>query len=361
VIRVAHLLPSLEIGGKERTVIDLCARAADYGQSAAIISYDKVADGRARLTAGNTPHFILDRHGSGDFDEALQSLVADQGFDIIHAHGQVSAIYAARLAKSNVRRIATLHTALGEGWRWLPAIRFALRQMDCVTAVSDDVAKRFSWWVSRDMKVIHTGIDLARFSKVDDARTDTPFTIGMVARLHKVKRHCDAIAAIAIMRAQGSNARLIIVGDGPEEARLRKQAQDMSGIEFWGPVEDTAPLYGKFDAFLLCSDHEAMPLALLEAMASGLPCVVTDVGGMRDFVAQGAAVGSLPRQPHTIAKALISLENSKPLRERTVALANQRVQDFSLEKQAKNYANLYRKVCNQAVPPTVSPSTSSVG
>jgi glycosyltransferase involved in cell wall biosynthesis len=361
VIRVAHLLPSLEIGGRERTVLDLCALASANGQYAAIITYDRVAEGRATLKTGSVDHFQLDRHGTGDFDRQLQSLVADKAFDIIHAHGQVPAIYAARLPNSATRRIATLHTALGEGWRWLPSIRSALRKMDCVTAVSDDVAERFGWWVGRDIATIATGVDLTRFRNTETAQMSGAFTIGMVARLHTIKRHSDAIAAIKIMRANGNDARLVIVGDGPEERALKQQSQGISYIEYWGAVEDTAPLYPRFDAFLLCSDHEAQPLALLEAMASGVPCVVSDVGGMRSFVAKGSAIGCRTRHPEELAAALMSLQQSESLRSETVARAQQHVQDFSMAKQAQSYAELYRKLSNQAVPPTVKPSTSSVG
>jgi glycosyltransferase involved in cell wall biosynthesis len=344
VIRIAHLLPSLEIGGRERTVLDLCSVANSLGQRAAIITYDQVPDGRATFPAGEIEHFQLDRLRARDFDASLRALIDQQAFDIIHAHGQIPALYAARLPAGLTTRIATLHTALGGGWRWLMAIRRALRQMDCLTAVSDDVARRFGWWVGRDILTIPTGVDIARFSTAKFVRAAQPFTIGMVARLHKVKRHCDAIAAIKRMRDTGSNARLVIVGDGPLECALREQAMGVSGIEFLGPVADAAPLYAGFDAFLLCSDHEAMPVALLEAMAGEVPCLVSNVGGMRSFVSRGSVIGFEARRSDEIAQALLSLESSEPLRRRLSANARDHILQFSLTAQAQRYDALYRKL-----------------
>ncbi|RFB04069.1 glycosyltransferase family 4 protein [Parvularcula marina] len=110
-----------------------------------------------------------------------------------------------------------------------------------------------------------------------------PFTIGTVGAMRAEKRFDRLIEVFARLRAQ-LDAKLLIVGDGPERASLEELAAKMGvtdSIEFPGMREDIPAQLAKMDVFALTSDTEQMPISLVEAMAASLPAVTTDVGDIR--------------------------------------------------------------------------------
>jgi len=159
-------------------------------------------------------------------------------------------------------------------------------------------------WRVAPAKRLHipNGIDLAHFApgRADELRAkwgaqrgDGDFVIGTVARL-RAEKGLDLLVrsfAEVAKTLSGARARLVIVGDGPEEAALRSLARELvpdstSGarVVFAGPVADTRDCYRAFDLFALSSRTEQMPISLVEAMACGLPVVATDVGDVAGMV-----------------------------------------------------------------------------
>jgi glycosyltransferase involved in cell wall biosynthesis len=136
------------------------------------------------------------------------------------------------------------------------------------------------------VKYVPNGIDLVRFGAAK-TRSAGPVVIGTVAALREEKNLARLIRAFAVV-ARAFPARLVIVGDGPERAQLTALATDLGAadlVSFTGHRDDTPALYAGFDLFALTSDTEQMPLSVIEAMASGLPIVSTDVGDVRAMLA----------------------------------------------------------------------------
>jgi glycosyltransferase involved in cell wall biosynthesis len=139
---------------------------------------------------------------------------------------------------------------------------------------------------ARTVKYVPNSVDLTRFCSGTRPRNIPP-VIGTVAALRAEKNLARLIRVFA-SAARESPARLVIVGDGPERAPLVTLAANLGVTElvtFTGHRDDVAALYAGFDLFALTSDTEQMPLALIEAMASALPVVSTDVGDVRAMVA----------------------------------------------------------------------------
>jgi glycosyltransferase involved in cell wall biosynthesis len=136
-------------------------------------------------------------------------------------------------------------------------------------------------------KVIHyvpNGIDLDRFATDGAQRGTAEPVIGTVAALREEKNVSRLLHAFATL----PSGRLVIVGDGSERPALEALAAKLGvaqRVRFAGHHRDTAPFYAQFDIFALSSDTEQMPLSVIEAMASGLPVVSTDVGDVRLMVA----------------------------------------------------------------------------
>jgi glycosyltransferase involved in cell wall biosynthesis len=186
-------------------------------------------------------------------------------------------------------------------------------------------------WRLRPERVhlLPNGVDLARFqpARVVPAR---PFTVGTVGGLRPEKDHATLLQAIAMLPA----ARLVVVGGGALATSLQAQAQALGiadRVEWRGPVADTAPCYQDFDAFVLSSRTEQLPLVLLEAMACALPVVATDVGDVRATLPPSAAEGVVPAgQPAALAQAIARLAGDPALR--------QRLGQDNRERAARSYA-----------------------
>jgi len=183
---------------------------------------------------------------------------------------------------------------------------------------------------------VPTGVDLARFQPSDRkaARAklglpdDAPI-VGIVATLRSWKGHRFLISAMRDERL--ASARLVIVGDGPQDAALRDQAQDLGDrVIFAGQQDDVAPWMQAFDVFALPSTgNEGVPQALMQAMACGLPAVTTPVGAIpevaihersalivapTDVEALAAAIDRLLREPslaeHLAKAAAVHIANT---------------------------------------------------
>lgn len=135
------------------------------------------------------------------------------------------------------------------------------------------------------VRYIPNGVDLARFSPAPSRRSEGVLVIGCVAALRPEKnlaRLLHAAERVATTRA----LRVVIAGEGPERPALQALAARLGlDVEFLGEIADPAPIYRRFDVFILASDTEQMPLSVLEAMASGLAIVSTDVGDVGAMVA----------------------------------------------------------------------------
>jgi glycosyltransferase involved in cell wall biosynthesis len=212
--------------------------------------------------------------------------------DVVHAH----ALYQA--ARTRTRPVPVVINLPGE-----PNARYAddLRRADALVAdgwAAEHVPQRFGVRVERVPK----GVDADRFSPdgPDMRRAlglEAHRVVLTVARLVPLKNLTLLLDAVAIVRARVPNVHAVIVGDGPEGTALRRRVATLDlvdAVTFVGGVShaDTPPYYRSADVFALSSSFDNSPNAILEAMACGLPVVATDVGGVRELVADrlGAAI-----------------------------------------------------------------------
>ena len=167
---------------------------------------------------------------------------------------------------------------------------------------------------------VPNGIDLSRFATDGRRRGGEEPMIGTVAALRSEKNIGRLIQAVARLPL----GRLVIVGDGAERAQLEALAESLgiaSRVRFAGHHRDPASFYAQFDIFALSSDTEQMPLSVLEAMASGLPVVSTDVGDVKTMVSAEGADLITPLDDGALASALGSLLGN-PQRRAEIGAAN---------------------------------------
>lgn len=353
--KLLHVLSGLEVGGKERVVLDLATRARRAGLDHRLGLFDTpFRDRDVDLDPGEVPVTFLPRGPGLDwrFAGALARWIAREGFEVVHAHNDTALFYAAaagwRLRRRRPRIVATFHTRPGHatrGARWLS--HWASRRVDAVTAVSEDLAHYLesTGWTGR-CQTLWNGVDLASFTPEGpaDDPVDGRARIAHIGRFDPIKRHVDLLQAFRSIEAVVPGASLTLVGEGPLRAEIERASAGSPGVRFEPRVHDVAAFLRGIDVLVLCSDMEAAPCVLLEAMACGRAIVATDVGGVRELLTtDDGPCGRLvpPRDPVALAAALGELLRSPEHRADLGRRARRRALDFSAEAAWNRHLELW--------------------
>jgi len=216
---------------------------------------------------------------------------------------------------------------------------------------------------SRKIRIIYNGVDTARFDAAraaasrDDVRqrelnvpAGAPVVIN-VANLFAVKNQTMLLRALATCHEGLPEARrpyLLLVGEGPMRPALEQEAGRLGiapYVRFSGQMGDVAPYLAAADVFALSSEAEGFSNALLEAMASSLACVATDVGGNAEALAEGAGVITPPGDADALAAALTEILGDERRRKDLGAAARRRaVETFGLERMVAETEEWYREL-----------------
>lgn len=321
-------------------VAELCRHAEAQDVKPTLICYDPLDGGVAQI-AHDAELIQLDRAQTGFARDLRKTLT---GFDIVHAQGHISAHYVRQSGFSGAS-LATLHIGMERSWRWLLSIRRGLRAMGHLTAVSEPMAQLYARISARQVETVSNGISLDRFlsKQARPPAANEPFRFVMLSRLHPVKRHIDAIIAADYLIAAGRDVELVIAGEGPMAGQLAEMAESRPHIRLVGAIADAAPFLSRHHAMLLCSEHEGLPLSLIEAMASGLPVVASDVGGMA-VAADKAALLIPPREPGQLSFAMMRLLSDRELWLSLSNAGRARAKIYDSAHVADHYAALYNRL-----------------
>lgn len=210
------------------------------------------------------------------------------------------------------------------------------------------------------LTLIWNGIDLRRISAKSiesDASLqteDAPVRLGMVAQLFPPKGWFDFLEVIARLKSRGNSVRGVIVGDGPLRSRLQQKVHDLdlrNEVIFEGFVEDVRGIYTSFDAFLFTTHREGLSVAVIEALATGLPIVATEVGGIREQVFDG--VNGFIVDVGDIEKMVMACESliADSVRRGRMGIESRKIaeQRFNEDRMLEQYVESYHAVIQGAV------------
>jgi glycosyltransferase involved in cell wall biosynthesis len=288
----------------------------------------------------------------------IRDLARETGADIIHTHGYKADVYT-RLAMLDfgVPLVSTCHNWLDEDWRtylYGAVDRCVLKSFPWVVAVSKEVRQRLlGAGVSQErIRIIPNGIDLRPFAfersgDPIDGSQDRPAVVGMVARLSAEKGVDLFLRAAAQVAGTISHARFVVVGDGPDREELETLIDQLSlrpFVSMLGRRNDMPAQYASFDLMVSPSRKEGLPIAILEAMASGLPVVATAVGDVPNVVRNGETGIPLPNgDPGALASAIVDLLRDREKRRRLGFAARQLVESqYSAERMSNEYLDTYK-------------------
>jgi glycosyltransferase involved in cell wall biosynthesis len=257
-------------------------------------------------------------------------VVREGRFDIVHFHSPALAALA-RPALRGVRPRPAVVTTEHNRWpSYHPVTRAANRVTsgldDATLAVSEDV-KASMGSAGVDVEVVVHGVDVEALRSQRGARAEVRAELGIgddellaltIANLRVDKAYDDLLAAARIVSDAGAPVRFAAAGQGPLEEQLRAGvlARGLDGtFTFLGYVPDAARLLAGADVFVLASLHEGLPVAVMEALAMGVPVVATRVGGLPELVDDGVS-GRLvpPRAPQALADAILELSDDETRR-----------------------------------------------
>lgn len=283
-------------------------------------------------------------------------LVARQRADIVHVHspyplGEVSAA----LFRRGAGLVITHHSDVVRQQGWLrlygPLLRLILRRADRIIATSPRYIATSPWLqpVSDRCTVVPLGVDIGRFAPPSQPFAGPP-TLLFAGKLRYYKGLDTLLRALVGL----PGVHLNVVGDGPMRGPWSALAQELGiaeRVHFLGEVEDAAlpTLYHQAHIFVLPANAraEAFGTVLLEAMASGLPCVTTEVGTGTSWVVQDGVTGRVvpPQDPSALASALRELLADEELRGRLGRAGRARVlAEFDQEKMVERVMGVYEEV-----------------
>ena len=290
-----------------------------------------------------------------------------EGLDLLHVHYAIPHASAAYMAKQILKRegvnlpvITTLHgtdiTLLGRDASFEPVISFAINESDAVTAVSQslrtDTYKLFG--INIDIEVIPNFLnptpineDVVQEIREEYAPNGTPMLIH-ISNFRPVKRVMDVMEIYKRVNELKPSI-LIMVGDGPDRSKAEQFARDhqLNDVVFVGNVKNPMELLSAADVMLLPSESESFGLAALEAMASGVPVVSSNAGGLPELNRHGVSglmsnVGDVDEMAKQVFYLIEKEERLLKFKDQ----ARERANAFSLEAVLPLYEKLYDKVLN---------------
>jgi glycosyltransferase involved in cell wall biosynthesis len=358
-------LYSFQIGGSEKLGALLARQFAKRGYRVLGLSFFDV-DGpiRAELESAGIECHGLDvlrrsRWRRATLPSEVRRWCTDRRVDVAHLHHGVTAIRAVRPARdAGVRRIvvtehADLQLRTEPRYRW--NVRRVLPHADVVTVINDELVEYFGRELAvpaSHLRLVPNAVDdrYARLRRDEAARAQfglsNAYVHAFVGRLVGAKDLPTLLRAFALARRQcARDLRLVIGGDGEERAMLHELARTLGiadAVVWLGAQPDAARALSLADAFAMSSVSEGVPMAMLEAMQAGLPCVATDVGGIAAVLADGCGRVVPPSNPGALAAAMLE-HAANPEAARTIgARGRRRVEErYSLQSVVDRYLETF--------------------
>jgi len=364
-IKIAHIISALGRGGMEYAVSRLVIEQNKIGYPVHVICIRNLGPTADRLKAQGVPvHFCSFRTRLDPLSLVkLRGLLLKLGVNVVQTHNyrpNVSGTIAAKIA-----RIPAIISSLRTVNRWDTYRQFLMdgflcQFRDAIVCVSQEVRNRYREkikWCAHKLHVIHNGIDSSLLNPMEKAKhlykehnlSPGHIHIVSIARLVKIKDHETLLRGFQKIAVQMQNARLLLLGEGPLEARLRKLSQNLgieSRVRFLGHQDNIAQWLTIADISVLSTHIEGFSSTILESMAAGVPVIATAVGGNLEAIKQGVTGFLTPHQDaDALAEKALLILQDKSLQEQLRTKARKEVEkSFTIRATARKTLDLYQAI-----------------
>jgi sugar transferase (PEP-CTERM/EpsH1 system associated) len=362
--RIGQVLHGMGVAGAEALVHRMVRALADEFEFSLYL-LDHVGALGEDLAAGGVMVRLLGRKPGVDVGLArrLGSALRRDRVALVHAHQYTPWFYATLGAARGFSRPRVFFTEHGRHYPdFRRAKRVAMNKLllpftDGIVAVSAfvrDCLRDHEGLPERRMRVLYNGVDPERFDVAADRELlrreqgvgpDDP-VVGTAARFAPVKDHATLLRAFREVKKSLPAAKLVLAGDGELRSALESRAEELGireSVRFLGVRRDVPALLRTWDVFCLSSLSEGTSVTLLEAMAAGLPAVVTRVGGNPEIVEEGVTGHTAPRgDAQALGAALVRVLRDREAGERMGRAGRMRVRDrFTDARMIEEYRALY--------------------
>lgn len=377
-MKIAHIIDSEGFYGAEAVLLNIAAEQKECGLYPVVINMrrglGKVMSLKQKAAILGIDIVEINACGGKEIVGCYKivNYIKKIGVDVIHTHGYKANILM-RLLKpfiGCVSTIATVHGWTGTGglnklaiYEWLDGL--SLRGMDAIVVVSKKMLSinKITKIDKEKLYIVNNGIPVSNKIRENANKgnikneldpdikyfCDKKYTIGAIGRLSKEKAYDKLIRAFKLLRKNGIDGRLVIIGEGSQRQYLEMLVENMNlkKYVFLPGYKNNAKDYLKlFDTFVISSHTEGFPVTLLEAMQNKIPIVATDVGEIGEVLERGKGgivveQGSVESITDAILKIYYEKEKAAKYVNHAYKLA---ISKYSSKTMAKEYLSIYRKI-----------------
>jgi glycosyltransferase involved in cell wall biosynthesis len=353
-MRIAHVVDSMEIGGAETLVSQMCRLQREEGHEPSVYAIASLGPlGEQMRAEGFSVQANMGKH-LPDAWRTFFHKFKELHPDVVHLHNPTPTVYAALAARmAGVPSIvSTRHSLVAPPRRLIVELKYAFAATCCnwlvgiCDATTNNMRCIHSVPARKIARVYNGAVPVVRTAE-NQWPLKTGFTLVYVGRLAAVKNHDLLLNAFRAALSSMPGLRLWMVGDGSERVRLESLAADLgisAGVTFWGQQLDVAPFLSAADAFIMSSKSEGLPMSLLQAFSLGVPAIVTDVGGMAEVVKLAkAGIAVSATDPAEMAAAILRMATGNAERKQfSTNAAEEYHSRFTLRTMTDAYMDLYR-------------------
>lgn len=360
-MRIAQIIDGLYVGGAEKLLVSFSEEAPNFGMTTTVIPLRIYPETPFLEQLQNIGTPVIEFRGRNLVDPfrfmRLVNYLRLEKFDVVHLHLTYAIILgsvAAKLARIPV--VASVHNTQPDKWAGLEI--FALRHwVDVVLAVGNEVAKAYQPKLGpQRIKTVLNSVNRPAAISADErlslrlelGASQNEILILAVGRLFPQKGYDDLICAMSILKQRSIPARLAIAGIGELHDSLIDRIKEFGlqqNVSLLGSRKDVPKLLAASDIFANSSHWEGLPIAVLEAMAAGLPVVATSVGDVSYLINDQTGILVQPQATDQLAEALIRLCKDSQLRAELGRNAHEYVrQHHSSDIWVKQLFQIYRQV-----------------
>lgn len=364
-MKILYIITSLGYGGAERVVTDLAKTLHARGHQVQVISISSDVPLGAELKQCGIAFRSLEFAGTiyslaqiVKLLPKLRAIICEFAPAVIHSHLYAADCFVRLAAPAHIPIVSTLHNT-DKWWRedgrirskvktWLDASLVRKRDVGLVAvshAVKAAAERVFTNGGRRgEIKMIWNGIDLSRFQL--SVRSSSPsLRIVQVGRFYEQKGHETSLRALSLLVNLGIPATLSFVGDGPLRNSLVEKVSELNladHVTFHGQTSNVGRYLVDCDLYWMPSIWEGLPIACIEAMASGLPVIASSVGGLSELVTEDCGILIEPCNYAALAQHSAQLYSDSPQRQRLGENGKSRAMKyFSMDAMCGEYERTY--------------------
>ncbi len=365
-IKVAHVIRVFSYGGAEVLLRECFAHPyfkENVESDLYILDHKKL--GLAEEVKPNVNSFHSYKISSLKFlieyIKFLRSIINNK-YDVVHTHLPAAGwmTIPARLFNSKTKFIYSEHNLVTFYTKYnYYLIGLVYGFFDCLIFVSHEVGKivrkMHKGWFFKTKKtvIILNGVNTDKFSNMyrNTENLNEKFTVGLVARFRPQKRVDKWVEVAAAVYKLNPKIKFLMVGDGPDDAMLHHKIHSLKlqgKIELPGMLSDTVTAFKRIHIFLLTSDFEGLPLALMEAMSAGCVPVVSNVGGIKQLEFDGFGYRFDKFNANEIANVIVNYAaNANKFKDESLKAHAFAEKNYSLTKHVHEIVELYKALLNE--------------